>query len=280
MKSLLHRKKMTNAFNIFRAIEIETSTACNRRCSYCPNSKFDKGLYKNQRFMDARLFHKIINDLAGMRFKGRISPHFYNEPLLDKRLPGFIRYAREKLPCAEISIFTNGDFLDLDLFYRLIGYRTVFYITQHSNNLPRKLSLLLRRLRAHYDKNVIWGRMIHPNIGYRRFTPQTPLMNRGGLVRSKTVGKKVECSTLYQNGMTVDYKGNAILCCNDYFSSVILGNLRKESVAAIWNSRRYAQIRSDLSRGIFGLDICKKCVGIRDGIAHESFWPTDNESNP
>ena len=35
--------------DMFDDIDIETTTFCNRRCSYCPNSLFDRGLKENEK---------------------------------------------------------------------------------------------------------------------------------------------------------------------------------------------------------------------------------------
>ena len=55
-------------FDLFSIIEIETITACNKRCSYCPNSKFDRGLLINSKKIDINLFYKIINQLFQVLF--------------------------------------------------------------------------------------------------------------------------------------------------------------------------------------------------------------------
>lgn len=68
---------------------IETITTCNRKCSYCPNSLYDRGLVMNQSRMESALFRKIIDDLAQSGWRGEIVPHLYGEPLLDERLPAF-----------------------------------------------------------------------------------------------------------------------------------------------------------------------------------------------
>ena len=86
--------------DMFNDIIIETTTQCNRRCGYCPNSVYDRSLKHNSHLMSEHLFMKIINDLKEMRFAGRISPHFYGEPLLDKRLYRLMKYAHDTLPKA------------------------------------------------------------------------------------------------------------------------------------------------------------------------------------
>ncbi|NQT92724.1 MAG: hypothetical protein HQ559_08180 [Lentisphaerae bacterium] len=47
--------------DIFPIISIETTTACNRTCFYCPNSKTDRGRLENAKQMDEELFRKIVD---------------------------------------------------------------------------------------------------------------------------------------------------------------------------------------------------------------------------
>ena len=42
-------------------VDIETSTACNRKCSYCPNVNHNNASIENSSFMDEKIFSKIPN---------------------------------------------------------------------------------------------------------------------------------------------------------------------------------------------------------------------------
>src|SRR5689334_10289174 len=90
---------------MFRAVEIEVNSMCNRKCVYCPNVS-DK---RPPGYMDDRLFNKIIDELGAIDFDGRLSYHFYGEPLLDKRLPGFIERSKQRVPHSHTEIYSNGD---------------------------------------------------------------------------------------------------------------------------------------------------------------------------
>ena len=90
-----------------KMVEIETYTACNRRCSYCPNATHERP----DAFMSEALFASIIDQLSELQFGGRMSFHFYNEPLLDPRLTDFIRHSRQQLPSIRIVLYSNGDLL-------------------------------------------------------------------------------------------------------------------------------------------------------------------------
>ena len=58
--------------DMFDGISIETTTYCNRRCSYCPNSTFDRGEKKNEKLMEVWLFKKIIDELRDIKYKSII----------------------------------------------------------------------------------------------------------------------------------------------------------------------------------------------------------------
>jgi MoaA/NifB/PqqE/SkfB family radical SAM enzyme len=76
IKDLISKHKLlfTTRNNKLNAVEIETTTVCNRACAYCPN-KTVGGRPKTQMGVD--VYHKIIDSLGEMGFAGRVSPHFY-----------------------------------------------------------------------------------------------------------------------------------------------------------------------------------------------------------
>ena len=58
----LFNRALGDSFDQVHTIYIETLTACNLRCSYCPNSVYERGLMKNNEEMDTELFYKIIDE--------------------------------------------------------------------------------------------------------------------------------------------------------------------------------------------------------------------------
>ncbi len=234
--------------SIFFTVEIETTTVCNRKCSYCPNSRFDRGHHQ----MEIALFRKIIDDLAEMGYSGKVHPHFYGEPLLDERLQEFVLYIRERLPRAGIVIYSNGDYLTLDLFAHLIAAGTdSFVITPHDGKALDKVKALYSYANA---QSELEGR-----IEYRVFTEETPLSSRAGLVSPAKVQVMKSC-IFPSECIVIDYLGNVVLCCDDYFSSVILGNVRDENLLQIWKKPSNQRLREQLGRGVFDLEICKRCT--------------------
>ena len=240
--------------DMFTDFDIETITTCNRRCSYCPNSIFERSLPKNERLMDKELFEKIVDELAEMKFSGRIRPYFYGEPLLDKRLPELLTYTRKRLPKARIMIASNGDFLTIELYEKLIAAGVNgFRITQHGQEMSKNMCLLFKYFRKHPSKKVF--------LAYQSSLLSEPLSNRGGIIKLEKVDYIPRCLSP-TNPVVVTYKGDVVLCCNDYHSSVVFGNVQTESLVEIWNSERYKSIRHQLKKRVYKLPICRQCVGL------------------
>lgn len=231
----------------FSIVEIEINTECNRKCPYCPNSVYDRGDKKNKKFMKKELFESIIDQLSKINFNGKLHPHLYGEPLLDFRLIELLTYAQKKLPLAKIEIFSNGDFLTLELYKILEGLKIDrIKITNHSNKTQKNIEEIINYRNA--NNCSITFDYISLNTFY----------NRGGLTEPAHK-KKITYCLLPTRYLTIDYDGNVILCCNDYFSSVKFGNLNKQSLTEICNDRYYAKTRKDIRKGVFKHGICKNC---------------------
>jgi hypothetical protein len=67
--------------------------------------------------------------------------------------------------------------------------------------------------------------------------------------------------------MTFDYLGNAVLCCNDYNSSVVFGNIKDKDTHEIWHDKTYVKIRNMIGNGFWPYDICKVCAGQKGAAA-------------
>jgi radical SAM protein with 4Fe4S-binding SPASM domain len=239
--------------DIFNQVDIETITCCNRRCLYCPNSIYENGLIKNKKLLSTKLFHRIIKELAEIKYKGIINLNFYGEPLLDKRIISLVKYAKNKLPCCYIIIYTNGDFLTLSYYKKLVlAGVDEFRITQHSKKEDPEIIKILEYTKIRPEDNI--------KISYQKLKFTN---NRGGLIESGKPIKLEECH-LFNPHVVINYKGEVILCCQDYFSSVKFGSIKDEKLLDIWKKPEYQRIRKEIRKGKPSLEICKKCLGIRD----------------
>jgi len=249
IKNLIH---YSGEYDLFNSIALETTTYCNLRCKFCPNSIYERGLLKNRKLMDIKLFKKIIKELSYLNYNGSILLHFYGEPLTDKRLPELVKYIKTKIPEAKIKINTNGFLLTPKLYKQLLNKGVdSFFITQYGDIMPENIKMLLSSLPKEHK------------IIYRQLNNDTGLSNRGGEIKvSKCVDYEKPVCTYPTASLCIDYDGNIVLCCNDYHSSIKLGNVRNEKLLDIWRKPHYQKLRKEISKGIYTLPICQKCVGL------------------
>ena len=226
-----------NSAFMFRSVELEINSMCNRRCSYCPNVSTQRPTG----YMAESLFQKIIADLGEMNFGGNVSYHFYGEPLLDKRLLGFVEYTVRHVPRCRPLIYSNGDFLTLDLFREYIKWgRTRFWITQHDNQMPPNLQAILTEASAEEQDHIVV-----------RFANDRRMTNRSGLIKTMTVPREpleMPCDWPLA-AMVITMNGNVVPCCNDYLETEVIGNVTTHSLREIWCSQPFERFRSALSKG-------------------------------
>lgn len=232
----------------FSSVAIETSTHCNRRCGYCPVSADPKG----KDFMKVETFELILKQLKELNYRGRITYHHYNEPLLNKNLETLVAYSKRILPRVKNIIYTNGDLLTPKRFHSLLKAGVDrFIVTDHGF---KKIPELLQN-------RAWWSFRKQRKIRLRRFNSASSLFNRGGLVEIDNMRTHSYCAyPTYE--MVIDVSGNVILCCNDYYGHYTFGNVTERHIREIWASELFSAVRNDLLAGQFTLDICKKCVNI------------------
>lgn len=233
---------------LFSNVEIETSSECNFKCQYCPVSTHPrpKGI------MPAETIAKAIVELKELKYEGTVAPHFYNEPLLDERLPQIIELFHKQLPKASILLVTNGSKLTYETFKELVNRGVVrFKISQYGPKILPNIKKLFNQLSVEEREYIRYTN--HAKEGIL-------LSNRGGLVKVKKALKLAYCYAP-TNTLTIDYLGNVHLCCNDYLGQHNQGNINNEKIIDIWNKPNFKQIRKELRKGDFSLPLCKKCTG-------------------
>lgn len=242
----------TILFHPLARVSIEISSQCNRKCSFCPNSKYVREIA----YMKEELFQKIIDELKQMHFAGRLSFTLYNEPLLDKRLPKFVAYASRQLPAAYLFLNTNGDFLDISTWnaLRTAGIHS-FNISQYDDQLNDNLLQLSKILDKEERKHL---RIKVKTLDVVRDT----FTNRGGLVKAGKViysPLKEFCMRPFFH-LPINYKGKAVICCDDYLGQVEIGDANHQNIADIWHSKKISSYRKKLFfRDRATLTLCNKC---------------------
>ena len=87
-----------------RHLFIETTSACNLRCEYCPREKLANA-------MDFELFKDIAREASGYG-KRSFSLHLFGEPLLYAHVIEAIAYLKKLNPHNTVLLTTNGTLLN------------------------------------------------------------------------------------------------------------------------------------------------------------------------
>lgn len=189
-----------------------------------------------------------------LRFCGRLSYHFYNEPLLRKDIGEFIHYTKQNLPGAFQVLYTNGDLLTDSKYDELIKNGIdLIYITSHS----------LKEFPARANQKV-------------HFPHELKLTNRGGILEHIPVtDPEVLDRPCYAPSemLIITTNGDIVLCYEDAKRQYSMGNVTATSIADIWLSENFFTIRNNLKGqgGRYLLDICKKCSNVahtEEGFSH------------
>ena len=159
-------------------------------------------------------------------------------------------YARNKLPKAKIIIHTNGIRLSKEKYDSCINAGVDgFLVTKHTKAMPKNIVSIIE---SKYAK--------HGTLKVRSLDNIT-LFNRGGSVKPEKERKMKRCYYL-SDEISITHTGN-VVCTNDFGESHIFGNVNEKSLLDIWNSKEFKTIRKDIRAGVFNLEMCKKCVGIK-----------------
>jgi len=229
-----------------RCLALEVSLVCNRKCSYCPVSIDPK---PKQEFVSDEVIQAFVEGLQSIDFDGKVDFIFYNEPLLHPRLENIVKQVSGACPAIRCVLYTNGDRLTYGRAESLIQSGIRKFVVSRHVPFSKEWDWRLNTLKTLFPKHI-------------KIVRHRPWYNRGGLIKSlpgtNALSGAMSC-TLPQN-VHIDIKGNVLLCCNDYYRTVINGNIVASSFKSIWFSDRFAKLRRDLKNGSFTLPICKECV--------------------
>ena len=212
--------------------------------------------------MSEELFRKIIDELSEMNYTRGISLYSNNEPFLDERIIDFHKYANEKLPQAVFWLYTNGSLLTFEKFIEIMPYLDKLIIDNYNDNKEinsPELKKIYDYLQEHHelDRRVrFWFRM-----------QNEILTSRGGQAPNKQDmndrrAMNVICPLPFRQ-FIIRPTGEVSLCCNDALGKYTLGDLNTQSIAEIWTSEKYQEIRHEMLRNRRkNLPLCRECDSI------------------
>lgn len=281
--------------NCFSHIEIGIHKYCNLKCPFCPHGQPENDDVMPKGKMSEQLYMKILKDLRDINFKGRISFHLMNEPLLSKNLLKFVKLAKEYCKDASILIVTNGSVMTYEylngLFESGVDRVAINHYSKVKNSKrltianilggflktnkyskKRQRFTLLLLLGVYYiltrdDSIKKYFRIIYSlnskylgNLAFNITRFYMTKSNRAGNVDINVLKEPIKEYCIYPFlQMYISYDGKTLPCSADYFHNEILGDVNKNSLLEIWNGDKYKNIREQLYQGDRSGLLCEKC---------------------
>jgi len=216
---------------------IQLSNVCNMNHKKCPVS-----VYTERKHLPLKYVTQIIYELSELGYVGSIGFHCYNEPTIDPRLYYIMNYTRKMLPRSTIIIWTNGKILTKELLLDFSEIGNIkYFVSRYDNSITKSM----------FDdvgiSDVSWlgvdeNKMDDRLCWYDRDCNQ----------------HNTPCTAPYRQ-LSIDYMGNVVICCMDWKSSVVFGNIKDSSLIYILSSEEMKRTSNELAVGIRRHPLCKRC---------------------
>jgi|APSaa5957512535_1039671.scaffolds.fasta_scaffold05696_4 radical SAM protein with 4Fe4S-binding SPASM domain len=262
--------------------------SCNLSCSKClvhsPDYPRGKKILKTLDRMNIGNIVKIFDEIKS--FKPTVSPSFWSEPLLNKRLfKNFVIEAKKRnIP---VSINTNALLIDnsmaeflvenLDTISVSIDAFTskTLELTRSTDELDQIKGAIQRLLDKRGGSNkprivvsfTVEDENLHEKDVFLKYW-----IKRVDAVRINeayddckkiNTGSEREtrepCREIYDS-MSVDFNGVARMCCLDAYRETNLGNVFKDGVLNVWNNNKFKKLRHSHEDSSTAIDkFCEGC---------------------
>lgn len=265
-------------------INIETSSACNRVCIYCPNSKYDR---KQQVLMESIVWDRFVDNIKEIGFEGMVSMNLYNEPLMDTTIYEKISEVKSVCDKATVKISTNGDYLNSSTYPLLekAGLDET-YVTLH---VPTGLKWSdERQVKAFYDFFRRCNLSENPKVDVEPGKKISSVFNIGDIkvflfannweeigndragalpeLSAKAKERTNPCMRVFRE-FTISHIGEVFPCCQFFPDSklskkYVLGSLKDDDIWDIYASNAFVKWRREMFVFSQKKSPCKSCADL------------------
>lgn len=259
-----------------KILNLEMHNWCNARCDFCSSPGLSKAV------LPEGLFVCLLNQARELGIEG-IVPFVKGEPFVfPERLFYWLDLIR--LMGMHTVLYTNGALMTPKHSDRLVEYSDLLWyivfsfpslrpeahraITHMPTGALGKAFENFKYLQSLKPSFRVEAHMVcHPlNEAERESVERMPgfsyipALCREGFcypdIKGFPVIPEYPCPRVMEE-ITVHASGKAVICCEDAFSEVVLGDVKTDSLAAIW--QRGEEIRSRQQNGDFSMGFCKTC---------------------
>ncbi len=266
-------------------VRIETTNHCPLNCVMCPHDTMSrvKGI------MDMDVFKKVVDDALKCDIKSIFIGGF-GEPLTDTLLADRIKYIKSQNPDIFINFISNGVLwtekrarslieagLD-EVRFSIYGTTPEVYKEVHGRNdfenVVSNVNRLIAMKKGYNDSLsvlVFWLMLEENEHQYEDWKeywiPRADAVeawkphNWSDAFRFRDVPeKKVTCGRPKIGPLQVQWDGTVIPCCWDYNGTMILGDLKTNTIEEVMNSEAYNDLRDAHAKSEFErYPFCNQC---------------------
>lgn len=265
------------------SINIEPTNKCNLNCSMCPRSESKKPIG----LMDMELFRNIADEIT-KHDNVSVNLHKDGEPLLHPDLAEMIRYIKGKEhPFGNIKVGfnTNGILLtkqkakelidsgldsisismnaaDRGTYMKITGVDAFDLVEKNAREFIRmsgRVKTFVTIIRMDKTEHEIGSfKSRWKNRAKVDFFTSWKGSKSDSLMPCSS--ERYPCPMLWSS-LAVNWDGTVNPCCQDWNSSIVLGDLNVSTIQEIWNGNMMKKLRADHMNGTYAQ--CEKC----------NFWP-------
>lgn len=262
-------------------IDFELNSSCQMKCAFCVHG-FEK---VPKRALSMAAFRRVIDEGAEHGLCS-IKLNYINEPLLNRDLPAFVRYARQK-GVLNVYFATNGllltekvskDLIDCGVSKVMVSLDATtpetFLKVRRSPHFERIVENV-ERLLAMPDRPMVRVNFLRSPLNeheadefIRRWDGVADMLGfqtRVGLPGIETDVQppldEFRCSFPFKM-VVIDSGGNILPCCTFSGREMPIGHIEHDTIAAAWNSEKMRALRHAHSMAAWRcVDACRGCVG-------------------
>ncbi len=258
---------------------VENTSFCNATCVMCPHAT---GFKRDKGFVDDGLFQKILDEMVRHKIR-RLQLNGTGEPMLDKKLAGKIRLAKD-LGVPETYFYTNASLLNAERGEEILDSGLDELRISFDGLTPSEYERI--RVGLNYDvvsANILGFLRMKKARGQAKpfvyvtgfVTIGTPELERLDVYRElveladqvdivsydegvHSWGGNIEVGSAFalQAGsywnfpcrrlwdeFNVHSDGIVVACCVDHEGVLEMGNMKTSSIMEIWQSNRFTELR-------------------------------------
>lgn len=262
-----------------KKIYIEITNTCNLKCDFCIQNK------KEKKFVSIEEFDIILNKIKD--YTDYLYFHILGEPLLHPKINELISLARSYN--FNINITTNGYLIDrlktndirqLNISLHSFDDKYNIDIKKYLDNIFNKIDLLnntyisLRLwVKNKYNNYIIdyinnrYNITIPYNIDNYKINNRIFINNFHEFIWPDLDNDYYSCNGKcygLKDHIGILSNGTIIPCCLDTKGTINLGNIFKDNIADILNSRRVINMINNFNNNIKIEELCKHCSFIKE----------------